>query len=144
MGQQLEPPPAEDIPRGFYGVGKDNLVDAIVRAIAEAGGKNGDWASKYGSECENEVFSMHPFCWCENDSCPWCGEENRPNFHHKPSGFKVWWYKYIGRGMEMNRNVSGIECARILLDCLCSLGEGDAPTWSRVKPDSAKEAVQSL
>lgn len=24
-----------------------------------------------------------------------------PNFWHKPSGVKVWWYKYIGRGMTI-------------------------------------------
>ena len=25
-----------------------------------------------------------------------------PNFHHKPSGLKISWYKYIGRGMSAN------------------------------------------
>lgn len=26
-----------------------------------------------------------------------------PNFHHKPTGLKVSWYKYIGRGMSANQ-----------------------------------------
>ncbi len=26
----------------------------------------------------------------------------RPNFHYKPTGTMVWWYKYIGRGMDWN------------------------------------------
>jgi hypothetical protein len=27
---------------------------------------------------------------------------NAPNFWHKATGAKVWWYKYIGRGMEFD------------------------------------------
>lgn len=73
----------------------------------------------YGQNFENDVFMMHPFCWCERDDCGWCAgigampqlmreignvkyneSERLPNFHFKPSNFKVWWYKYIGRGME--------------------------------------------
>lgn len=29
-------------------------------------------AGGYGVEFENDVFMMHPFCWCEQDDCPWC------------------------------------------------------------------------
>ncbi|QED12212.1 hypothetical protein SEA_YEET_59 [Mycobacterium phage Yeet] len=31
------------------------------------GGDNG-----YGCDYENDVFMMHPFCWCERMDCPWC------------------------------------------------------------------------
>lgn len=55
------------------------------------GGENG-----YGVEFENEVFMMHPFCWCEQETCPWC-EDDAPNFLFKPTGARVWWYKWIGR-----------------------------------------------
>lgn len=108
------------------------------------GGENG-----YGVYFENEVFGMHPYCWCEGDDCKWCNpclcpeeitqylvngvevdietwvkadkhnretvhnkelECNRcrenikaaPNFIHKPTNSKIWWYKYIGRGMEFD------------------------------------------
>ncbi len=27
----------------------------------------------YGANCENDVFLMHPFCWCESETCLWCG-----------------------------------------------------------------------
>lgn len=57
------------------------------------GGENG-----YGVDYENDIFMMHPFCWCENETCRWCGEEDAPNFLYKPTGGKVWWYKWIGRG----------------------------------------------
>lgn len=26
----------------------------------------------YGAYFENDVFMMHPYCWCEQDDCPWC------------------------------------------------------------------------
>jgi hypothetical protein len=43
---------------------------------------------------------------------------NAPNFLHKPSGTKVWWYKWIGRDMK----VEGKEdWTKILADCTASL-----------------------
>lgn len=27
----------------------------------------------YGVDFENEMFLLHPFCWCEEDDCLWCG-----------------------------------------------------------------------
>ncbi len=30
----------------------------------------GDWG--YGAFYENDVFMMHPYCWCEKMECPWC------------------------------------------------------------------------
>lgn len=60
------------------------------------GGENG-----YGVDYENDVFMMHPYCWCDQENCRWCGEERAPNFLYKPTGGKVWWYKWIGRGEEV-------------------------------------------
>lgn len=73
----------------------------------------------YGVDFENDTFMMHPFCWCEKEDCGWCGEigampqimrevfnakysesERLPNFLYKPTNTRIWWYKYIGRGME--------------------------------------------
>jgi len=71
--------------------------------------------STYGSVVEHEYFSMHPFCWCDGSECPWCREvDPQPNFHYKPLDIKVSWYKYIGRGMEINRDVTIRECSEIL------------------------------
>jgi hypothetical protein len=61
---------------------------------AGLGGENG-----YGIDFENDVFMMHPYCWCEKYDCPWCAE-SRENFLYKPTGFKMHWYKYIGRDEE--------------------------------------------
>ena len=47
--------------------------------------------------------------------------QTAPNFWHKPSGFKVWWYKHIGRGMETNREISQEEWMVIFWSCRASL-----------------------
>lgn len=47
-----------------------------------------------------------------------------PNFLHKPSGTKVRWYKYIGRGMEVN--LLG-DWLAIFNDCLNSIVAPDLP-----------------
>ncbi len=71
----------------------------------------------YGARWDNEVFSMHPFCWCDEENCPRC-EGETPNFHHKKSGFKVRWYKYIGRSMEAEGQCDWVE---VLAECLASV-----------------------
>lgn len=101
------------------------------------GGKNG-----YGSNYETDEFMMHRFCWCDRMSCPWCGgceceaggtctyctgERHRehgavagmgaPNFWHKPSGLRVWWYKWIGRSNDV-RGPEGIDPAAIVRSCI--------------------------
>jgi hypothetical protein len=105
-------------PVGMFGPEKDYLVDAIIRAVAEYHAIEGEWADKYGTTVDNCVFSMNPYCWCESEDCKWCGEENAPQFHYKPLDFKVWWYKYIGRGMDFNKDISIDECAKMLKDCI--------------------------
>ncbi|NBO98557.1 MAG: hypothetical protein EBU90_00240 [Proteobacteria bacterium] len=107
------------VPMGMFGARKDYLLEAMIRAIAEYHSKDeGEWSDKYGTAVDNCVFSMRPYCWCESEDCRWCGEEGAPNFHHKSSDFKVWWYKYIGRGMQYNKELTAIECAEILSECL--------------------------
>lgn len=52
--------------------------------------------------------------------CRYCRGEfgNAPNFHHKASGVKVWWYKWIGRDMKIEGDARWEE---ILSDCVVSL-----------------------
>lgn len=96
----------------------------------------------YGCEYENNVFMMHPFCWCEEPDCRWCrscyctieerGSEwititkcgncveqpaRAPNFLYKPTGAKVEWYKYIGRSMKIEGDLPN----NFLVKCLESL-----------------------
>ena len=78
---------------------KGDLVELTRQIVLKTGketafGLGGKYG--YGVEYENEVFMLHPYCWCDQDDCPWCGED-APNFLYKPTGYKLWWYKYIGR-----------------------------------------------
>ena len=94
-------------PNGFMGASSmDSPIESLLRMIAVKHGDERDWPEKYGAEFENEYFKMHPFCWCEKEDCIYCGEAYEPNFIHKPSGLKIWWYKYIGRSMEANMEIT--------------------------------------
>jgi len=103
-----------------------DFIEAGMRIIGVAAtpSAKAEWANKYGTNFENDVFMMHRFCWCGEDACAWCGgNEPEPNFRHKELGLAVRWYKYIGRGMEISNpnhlNATGV--ARVILECLDSL-----------------------
>lgn len=110
------------MPKGALGAGPDDeFLDMCMRNIALAlDPKDAHWSTKYGADYENDVFMMHRFCWCEKESCPWCGAD-APNFLHKKSGFGVTWYKYIGRGMAVSKKISGKKLAAIVNECLQSI-----------------------
>ena len=74
------------------------LTKKVFRGVWQGGGLLGGEFG-YGVDYENDTFMMHPYCWCEQDDCKWCGL-GEPNFIYKPTGYKLWWYKYIGRGEE--------------------------------------------
>ena len=111
----------------------ESYVEGAVRLIGLAFGDLDKWPEKYGCEYENDVFMMHPECWCEkNDgSCLWCLHGDHPDFRRllyerfgtvnypeyanrhyydpphfwfKPSNFRLSWYKYIGREMVSNKD----------------------------------------
>ena len=49
------------------------------------------------------------------------GREGAANFWHEPSGSKIRWYKYIGRGMDVTL---GWPWEKILDECLTSVKQG--------------------
>jgi len=108
------------MPFGAMGASDDDdMLDTILRQIAmKYGDEEHNWVSKYGTDIENDIFMMRPYCWCEKEDCGWCGEQNLPNFWYKPTDFKVWWYKYIGRDPETNRQIDESELKKILEDCI--------------------------
>ena len=94
------------------------LTETLDRnGLADASGYGLGGEFGYGADFENDTFLLHAYCWCEEGSCRWCGEEYAPNFLHKPTGTTVHWYKYIGRGMEVEGSWSGV-----LDSCLASIG----------------------
>lgn len=123
------------VPEGMFGAyeGEDALTSFLreLSTKADRFPEFSNWSEKYGIDLNTAVFSMHTYCWCEKEDCPWCGPScecerydddtftlcerhsygwgceygaipgySAPNFWHKPTDFKVWWYKWIGRSME--------------------------------------------
>ena len=112
---------------------RDPELENFLRDVSEK--YNNDpqnFASKYGANYEDENVYMRTFCYCDNpDGCNSCidygtsppsedviknmmsvdddGLYEMPNFWYKSLDFKVRWYKYIGRGMEKNKNLSDDE-----------------------------------
>lgn len=144
-----------------------DLTEALSKEGADIASGFLGGAFGYGAHFDNDVFMMHPFCWCEGFDCAWCvpchcdddawryfladgsevdGEafyaaggyrtgraidvpekrcrncaEDRkaaPNFLHKPSGTSARWYKYIGRGMEIELRE---DWDAVMRQCLASI-----------------------
>jgi hypothetical protein len=76
---------------------------------------------KASAEANNRRSERHdPVCdFCINHS-----GKTPPNFWYKPTDLKVWWYKYIGRSVEVNRSVMVEELMGIEVACLRSLKKG--------------------
>lgn len=45
-------------------------------------------------------------------------QSKAPNFWYKPLDFKVWLYKYIGRGVETNKTLTREEFESMKANCL--------------------------
>lgn len=95
------------------------------------GGENG-----YGVDYENDTFVMRRFWWgdctCGADESddPYAAHTQEcahmlPNFHHKPSGFKVRWYKWIGRDNEVEGSAGDLR--QMFGECLSSLPSPPEP-----------------
>ncbi|PSR30175.1 MAG: hypothetical protein C7B46_18255 [Sulfobacillus benefaciens] len=85
------------------------------------------WEALFESTVESRSGYRHdPVC----DYCVGTGifahhgavpEKGAPNFWHKPSGLRVWWYKYIGRDMTVQGDASPAAVASLMAECLASL-----------------------
>ncbi len=53
---------------------------------------------------------------------------DKPNFKHYASGIEVEWYKYIGRGMEYDEDVTIEQWVDVFKECLGSIGGKDETT----------------
>lgn len=65
---------------------------------------------------ENDTFYMQEYNWEDE-------EGETPNFIHKPSGFKLWWYKYPMRATESNMQITYEQFRCILYDCKNSINK---------------------
>lgn len=90
--------------------------------------------SKPEEEFDNGVFVVRPYYWGEEE------EKNDYHFYHRPSGFKMAWYKYPLRGVEANMEVTAEEFYAIVQDCANSIsGSMSYLTFPRWWEDHEKE-----
>jgi hypothetical protein len=212
-------------PRKMGGLanGLVDLTEAIAERDADAvahgllGGKFG-----YGGHWDDDLFMMHPYCWCEREDCPWCAgcdcppsashyfvdgveveyqeyanffdretgglkfrlsdREHRawiakadaankrrtarhdpvcdyclskgafalypaghsaPHFWHKPSGLMVWWYKYIGRGMEAMGANDKLDVRGIINECIARVKIAPPTVASGLNETSKHRGIQT-
>lgn len=77
---------------------------------------------------ENDVFVLRPYYWGECDCDANEGEYHKkdcsliqPNFHHKPSGLKIKWYKHPFRDSYSNQEITLVSFFEIIHSCLQSI-----------------------
>ena len=72
--------------------------------------------ASYAGDISNDVFEMRSYYWGDDEV-----ECAKPNFLHRASGLEVRWYKYIGRGMTVNRRVCPKCFLPIFAECMNSI-----------------------
>lgn len=68
---------------------------------------------EFDNQCKdiiNDTFELRHYNW-DNEL------DESPNFYHKQSGYKLWWYKYPLRSAVANMKISIKQFADILYDC---------------------------
>lgn len=118
LGQMLLGNPGADVScPGFVEAGMRQLALEIERVEWNRTQKQYEAPTRNnGEHYETSVFEMHAYYWGEEQ----CLIE-RPNF--RCGDFEVYWYKYCGRGMSMNRQIDANEFFIMLDRCLASVRE---------------------
>ena len=96
-----------------------HVIEYMLRIIAYFATGDVTYASHpIEDEFKNDVFEIRPYYWGDDDE-----EAELPNFKHYESGLEIRRYKYIGRGMSVNKPTCPRCFANIFADCLNSLAE---------------------
>lgn len=128
---------ARALPVPRFVAGGIELLDALYAERFEGGGDHAARTANHGgASIVNDTFQLHPERWSDDP------EDDDPNFSHTSSGFAVSWYKHIGRGAEMNRDITVSEWAGILQDCIAAIS--GAPSPYRVLITGSREYGASL
>jgi hypothetical protein len=69
------------------------LTRELMRAGNERSGGLLGGEFGYGARYDCDVFAMHPYCWCDERECPWCGgclnEDGFPEPVHSPGCYQT-------------------------------------------------------
>jgi len=85
-----------------------SALDALQSAWHATRGNENPF-SNTGARFDGEKFKAHAYSW--NDD-----EDQEFNFAWRD--VRVSWYKYLGRGMTINRDVTDEEVAEMLRECI--------------------------
>lgn len=105
-----------ETPRYVTALLKD-LDDEIARLYWNKNQK--EWNSPLfntGTRYKNDTFELKAYDWDAEDNKD---AENYYNFKYKD--FKIYWYKHVGRGSFVNKQITPEEMIYIYDDCLNSL-----------------------
>ena len=72
----------------------------------------------YANEYKNDTFEVRSYYWGDNED-----KAVLPNF--QCGDFEVRWYKYLGRGMSMNKSLDANEFFDIIDRCIKSVRRED-------------------
>lgn len=112
-------------PTGEFELGElEDWVVSSLRTIATLT-KVKELGRNYGGHAvnfQNGVFEMRNYHWC-TESCPPepedCSDAALPNF--KSGDVEIRWYKHLGRGVSVNREVTREELTEVFQRCRESL-----------------------
>ena len=71
-----------------------------------------------GNDYENDTFMVRSYDWGLDDEA---NKRNEYHFWHKPSGFKLQWYKYPLRDPYVNMDITHEQFLDVLRDCMNSI-----------------------
>jgi hypothetical protein len=121
------------IPRG---AGYEGLLDALFDAIDE---EENSMTSGYGLNFANDIFETFPYYWgdctCDDNEGLFLESEEhfdsclllKPNFLYKPTDYQLSWYKYPLRDSYANREMSLLDFADMIKECVKSLENTNGP-----------------
>jgi len=77
-----------------------------------------------GTHYKTDAFEMHAYYWgdCDCEVCEPSCPTKRPNF--KCEDLEVSWYKYLGRGMSMNKPIDANDFFELIDKCMDSMNSG--------------------
>ena len=93
----------------------DDKIEAALEAIRYVlfvlGDIEADPFGNTAASFKNAIFEVHAYSW---------GDDDQP-FNFKWRDFEVKWYKYLGRGMGRNRDLTETEVEIMLTECIDSI-----------------------
>jgi len=110
LGQALfgQDPQEYEVPRHV-----ENALEKIAEELERISRGNQTPFDNSGEHFQNQIFEADAYSWSTDDQ----------QYNFKWRDFEVSWYKCLGRGMSMNRDITEEETKKMLEGCLKSLQE---------------------